>query len=408
MGGLEMLEDSNEVAKLGAPWYLMEMLTVLVHMAFMFVPGFIVFMYAMAAQDLYGLTVGPITLQWLDMLAWEQDSGVTTTFLLFDVMVGESVAFVVCAFLRMIFHYCNPPQGVVRKIVVRSFATILVVHLWALFLYTGTVCSWFILAAVLEPTKFLPYGVGVIVVVYVAVTTHREMSQASMLLKKKVEKLMHITMQNNLKILRAEMEAEMMEKMANDLGLRHRNLIVNQNQEEELKPKVDEKDLTPADIFNLLNVNGDEFLDMEEFKNLFEKLDIPAPEGQIEQMFAFCDMDGSGTLTETEFVDGWEYLMEGILESAADGLGLSTIQIVAAVLTLMSYLAILFIFIFLALGGWYNEASFDSIVQSSLVAGSGKFVKTLRNRSKAENPDDVDGLVSAIMGNAEEKAESAG
>ena len=43
---------------------------------------------------------------------------------------------------------------------------------------------------------------------------------------------------------------------------------------------------------------------MTEFKKLFDMLELNITENQKEQMFAFCDLDCSGEITEKEFLDG--------------------------------------------------------------------------------------------------------
>lgn len=65
-----------------------------------------------------------------------------------------------------------------------------------------------------------------------------------------------------------------------------------------------QEDVTPLDIFVALNVENRDALKMTEFKKLFDMLELNITENQKEQMFAFCDLDCSGEITEKEFLDG--------------------------------------------------------------------------------------------------------
>ena len=48
----------------------------------------------------------------------------------------------------------------------------------------------------------------------------------------------------------------------------------------------------------------------DEFKVLFEMLDLDITENQKENLFAFCDADCSGDIDEKEFTEGWDMMVE--------------------------------------------------------------------------------------------------
>ena len=48
----------------------------------------------------------------------------------------------------------------------------------------------------------------------------------------------------------------------------------------------------------------------DEFKSLFELLDLDITENQKENLFAFCDADCSGEISEKEFQEGWEMMVD--------------------------------------------------------------------------------------------------
>jgi len=141
---------------------------------------------------------------------------------------------------------------------------------------------------------------------------------------------------------------------------------------------------------------------MEEFKRLFELLELDVTDGQKEQLFAFCDTDMSGSISEKEFSNGWEMMTSVFLESSADSLGLSRAQIFTAVAAILTTLVLLIVFILLTLTAWQNEGSFNAVVQSAMISGVGKATATLRQRSKAESAENIDGLVGKIMDEQEE------
>ena len=70
-----------------------------------------------------------------------------------------------------------------------GYALILFAHLLCMAAYLGVLACWFILAAVLDPSKFLPYGIAVLVVVVVAVTMWSQMTAAAQALKEKLYSL---------------------------------------------------------------------------------------------------------------------------------------------------------------------------------------------------------------------------
>ena len=57
---------------------------------------------------------------------------------------------------------------------------------------------------------------------------------------------------------------------------------------------------------------------------------------------------------ESEFIAAWTDLTEVLLEESARVLGLSTLYIVIYVLLAIGLVTTLFVFIFFAMGGWYQ------------------------------------------------------
>eukprot|EP00746_Dinoflagellata_sp_MGD_P092896 gnl/MRDRNA2_/MRDRNA2_367456_c0_seq1.p1 gnl/MRDRNA2_/MRDRNA2_367456_c0~~gnl/MRDRNA2_/MRDRNA2_367456_c0_seq1.p1 ORF type:complete len:160 (-),score=39.06 gnl/MRDRNA2_/MRDRNA2_367456_c0_seq1:83-505(-) len=116
---------------------------------------------------------------------------------------------------------------------------------------------------------------------------------------------------------------------------------------------------------------------------------------KIEQIFAYCDTDGSGCMSKVELEEAWDFLLKQLIEQAMITLGCSNVDIIATVILTVGSLACLFAFVCLALQGWYAESSFDAVVQTALVSGMGKLVTVYRNKAKGESGD-ADTLIAEM------------
>lgn len=90
-------------------------------------------------------------------------------------------------------------------------------------------------------------------------------------------------------------------------------------------------------------------------------------------------------------------MVQVFLEHAADGVGLSMVQIVGVVLYLLLLLGLLIAFILLALSAWDSNSNFGSSVQTAAIAGASKVTTKLRTKSAAEDPEKLDGVVEGAM-----------
>ena len=141
----------------------------------------------------------------------------------------------------------------------------------------------------------------------------------------------------------------------------------------------------------------------KEFSELFRKLQINVPKRKQEQMFAFCDSDNSGTVSQEEFAESWGWVEEQMILEAAEEAGVDDAAIVVAIVSLLLLLAAVFSFIFVAIRAWNNQGSFDAVVQSFLVVASGK-VTTLAQK-KPKSAEELDDLVDDVVSGAPEAAE---
>ena len=58
--------------------------------------------------------------------------------------------------------------------------------------------------------------------------------------------------------------------------------------------------MTPLDLFMALNTDGNNKMSKEEFRKMFEMLDLNITEDQKDQLFAFCDVSMDGEISEQE------------------------------------------------------------------------------------------------------------
>eukprot|EP00180_Rhodochaete_pulchella_P001925 Plantae.Rhodophyta-Rhodochaete_pulchella.ctg2901.p1 GENE.Plantae.Rhodophyta-Rhodochaete_pulchella.ctg2901~~Plantae.Rhodophyta-Rhodochaete_pulchella.ctg2901.p1 ORF type:complete len:238 (+),score=57.76 Plantae.Rhodophyta-Rhodochaete_pulchella.ctg2901:66-716(+) len=157
----------------------------------------------------------------------------------------------------------------------------------------------------------------------------------------------------------------------------------------------DDDDFEIGDIFALLNVDGDAELDEKEFNDLFDKLQLNVSAAKRERMMAYVDADGSGTISQDEFVDAWEWVERQMLLEAAEDMGLSDGAIAAAVVSVITLLALIFAFIFIAMQAWSNAGSFNAVVQSALVAGTGRVVNLAKSRPKSK--EELDEIIGEVV-----------
>ena len=113
-------------------------------------------------------------------------------------------------------------------------------------------------------------------------------------------------------------------------------------------------------------------------------------EQQKKEMFAHCDADADGQISQEEFLDAWKWLEEKLVSDAAADMGLSDGNAVVTVGTMVLMLTLLFAFIFVALKGWKDSGSFESTVQSIFLSGSGVAAHFSRKGSKGERAEKDD------------------
>eukprot|EP00667_Euglena_gracilis_P014346 EG_transcript_14845 len=272
------------------------------------------------------------------------------------------MAVFVLSFIRMMLSYlgcsCIWP---VRQV----FAAVWMVHWFLLVAAVAGLAGWAVLSSILYPSKLLPYGVAVVVLVTVVVAKWKSLSTAA-------------------KKFRSTVAAGVHDALHRDLHEARRRMQDGGASSSTATPEGAAAKVTAADIFACLDEDRNGELSKAELQKLFDKWPIGLSSRQVDQLYAFCDANGDRKVSQEEFQEGWDACMEWIVEQTVESAGLSTAQIVIICLVVTVCLVLLFVFIFVASAAWLNEDNFNSVIQSFLLAGSGKAASMI----KSKVPDD--------------------
>jgi len=358
--------------------YLIEGLAVVLHMCVAFVPQLLLIYYALAMQHTWAVLMCPAggidglaPLLWTDVVPHSfrafSLSGTEERYslLLLRLVAWESICFMLLSACRLLLNYMQAPRNKVSDAIRWLYSIVIMLHLTWFFSYLGIIGCWLLLAAILNPNRFLPFGCAVLVVVVVATTIGRQMLEAAARLKDMLWKAFSAVLQAHAHAharahartctstctrtyactctctcpcacpctgthactrtctrastrmctaLQTKMQ-EAMDKIAKKLHEdqmeKEGRLASSDEPDEDQPPKPERKEaVTPLDIFMAINTDGSDTLKMDEFKKLFELLDLDITENQKENLFAFCDADCSGEIDEKEFQEGWDMMVE--------------------------------------------------------------------------------------------------
>ncbi len=401
--------DERHQARLTASWYAMEALTVFVHMAFLLLPPLLVMLYAMGMQYTHGLTMaglGDDPLSPYDFNQFPPNLEGKSLVFVVELLMYFVAVYSGLAIIRLIFRYLSLPAGLLRKFIRRSFAWVLVAVTFAFLTWAGLVFTWFILAAALDPVRFLPYAGGIVASVAVLAVTWSKLKAAAGILRKRM--LVSFKNHMNKAVMAAKKAMEQVEKFERqkEVGMiRKKNktgaAAASKGASDAKEGKGGSQEYSIEDVFSLINADGDAVISADEFDDLFDKLQLNVSKQKRSQMFAYCDRDGSGFVDAAEFTDAWAYLEEQIINETLDDLGVSNTAIIAAVIYLAVCLAVLLSFLFLAIAAWENSSGFEAVIQTLLVSGSAGLTSFARSQSKGESADEnelqaiIDGVVES-------------
>jgi len=330
-------------------------------------------------------------------------------------VVGECAFFMAFTLVRQVLHYADAPPSSVINGLKNAYAGLLCFQLFIYIAAAGIVACWFILATVLNPGTYLPYGAAFITLIAVGTSTYGKLHASANAVKGAIRRVFEKML--NERIVKAQKKLKQ-KKMERDLGMMEGALTMDHAN---WASSIDDaesggsggakgaagggKAPTASDLFAMVNMDGGETVDAAEFRGLFQILELDLTESEIEQLFALCDTDLSGELSEKEFVDGWELMLDNLLDEAAASIGLSTMNIVLAVLCLLLVLSLLVSFILIALAAWSSDSPFGAAVQAGLVGGTGSATDNGRKKSPAEDMAKVEEIATELIAMKEAAAQ---
>ncbi|KAA0159778.1 hypothetical protein FNF28_05688 [Cafeteria roenbergensis] len=403
--GVSFLDGSAAAARprLGCMFFAVESFSVLVHLAVFCALPALCLVYALQMQYTHGVTVATASQRALSRYDLAEFPPVLTGKLVFVVrlIVIACLAFLGLGLLRILVRYLALPKGMLRTVVRKAFALVLVVVVFSMFFVIGLVLAWFVLAAALDPTRFLPYGAGAICALVVALTTFKQLSRAAQVLRVRIQQAFKQYMAKAASAAKSAMEqTAKFERQREAHVMRRKAAGAGAAAGAPAPPtEAEAADFKVEDIFALVNSDGDAELTRAEFDDLFERLNVNLSASKRDQLFSMSDADGSGMIDQQEFVDAWDRIEEEIIQDTLESLGVSDAAIAGFVLYLLLLLAVAFAFIFTAIRAWENSSSFEAVVQSLLVTGSGVLTQVTRARPKGEDGDEqsISEIVDSVV-----------
>lgn len=145
-----------------------------------------------------------------------------------------------------------------------------------------------------------------------------------------------------------------------------------------------EIDFNPNDLFVIVDHSSDDMLERHEFDEIFAWLNLDIGEERKNQMFAYCDTAGTGTVSREEFVKAWDWLEKTIYESVASGVGLSTTKLYLLLIIQAVVLLLVFAFLFLATVAFATNGSFNAVIQSLAITFVGYISAQARQKVRGE------------------------
>lgn len=424
-------------------WYASSLFATLVHFALFLGPVVTMAALAMRVQDLWARTMAPPAVGGRTP-ALLQDAfqpsiraaaaGVAGphAFLLPVVHAAliEALVFIALTALRAAVYYCELPElprathpraWAVLHYFRLGYAAVASVHM-CLYVSIGAMTScWLILGAALDPVRFLSYGAAVITVFSVVFfATARLVSMARRVRAALVARIMsrlasrlrlarirlaraNFTRQlvDNSEVnpeaadaARAELDALQREERALALGGGARLADADGG--------VDDDEVDAVEIFETIDVDQSGSLSTTELEGLFDALEMPIPDRYKRSMFAQLDVEGNGTVSASEFEAGWADMLETIMAQGLINAGLSTLQIVLAVLTLTLLVSLLIAFILVALSGWPRRTLESSVIESLLIAGVGAVASGRKPYGAEKNSAELNRVVRETLSKSEQ------
>ena len=354
-----------------------------------------------------------------------------------QIVLWEAISFMAATIIRMIWTYANPPFGaLMRNMVVNVYGSVLILHCLYLFILIGLFSCWFILAAVVRPEQYLPYGTAVIVLFVTMRLVGSELWAYAKRVAAQAKKALDAMLSHKLRRAREQIELTAFTRIAREHAMDTKGEDAD-DFETPLGPKwADEQmgeasqmksgKVDAADIFAVLKEARDAELGDDEqeevakadaiaddpdaigkadFARLFKSLDLHFTDAQFERLFAMTDLDGNGNVTLQEFEGAWDVLVKELLAESVREMGLSDEQIALSILTV--FLALLLLLASSVLPSGTDAGGRLLCNGAGLLVGTvGRGIYSVRKRAaSSDNPEELENMVDVLVG---EKAAAAG
>mmetsp|Transcript_26505 Transcript_26505/g.77946 ORF Transcript_26505/g.77946 Transcript_26505/m.77946 type:complete len:199 (+) Transcript_26505:3-599(+) len=160
---------------------------------------------------------------------------------------------------------------------------------------------------------------------------------------------------------------------------------------------------TPQEIFIYFDADRSGVMELEEFEEVIKNMGLNMSRQRAMQIFAKADKDSNGVINMDEFEKAYEYLRAELTMQAMLELGLSTMAIVGALVGLMGFVGLIFVFIFFGISAFSGGSPFEGVVNSLMPLSSGAFAG---NQSKVDPREKLEGAVKVVEDLLERLGES--
>lgn len=296
-----------------------------------------------------------------------------------------------------------------------GFFVTLSVSLFLLGAYFFVAAVWCLLAAVLNPSVFLPWASGLLtILVSVSIqyhylvrsakalrhTIHEEYAQQLLVSVRKIAEANRELVKLEARVKRAKLKPSVPTASGAGRGSGgggEGSLVELVRQErkngagsaEALRAAgsmagkstdgAAELEFDPAAFFDILDVNGNGYLSEHEFFAMFERLHVNVSVQRRSEMFAYADSDEvDGRIRRDEFLEAWKWLQESMVSEISGSLGISPFQIGIALLLLFLLVSLTVAFFLFAIVAFNTNGNFTAVVQSAVISMSGASSRLLK------------------------------
>jgi hypothetical protein len=192
------------------------------HVMVLLGPSFGLLVYAMFAQNVFAMTsaTSETVLSWGDVLGKFSTEywGHRQVFFIAKLLANYNLAFGLATLFRILLSYLElPKKNPLYRVLTWTYALILLLHFFLVSVFLGVVSAWFVLASILDPTRFLPYGTAVIVFGVVVKSTQAELSAAAAKMKHAFRNAFDQRLTQSLWQVKQDILVEQQEKMEQKL-----------------------------------------------------------------------------------------------------------------------------------------------------------------------------------------------